>query len=312
MLTSALLILAGLVLLGLGGEGVVQGGSSISARLRIPGYVVGATVIAFGTSAPELAVTVTAAVQNAPGLALGNVVGSNIANLGLILGLAALLRPVEASRKTFLRDLPVIGAVLVMLLIVAWDRHVSRVEGVVLLISMVIAMTHTLRGAHKARILSTHVGEIPKYRMLLAVPLVLVGLFLLFEGGQLLVDGAVGIAEALGVKQWVIGVIIVALGTSMPEVAASVVAAVRGHGEIAIGNVFGSNLFNTFFVLGTGATIRPVGVQINIHPDLLLFAALTVIAALPIAMRGRVTRPIGLVMLLGYVGFVVMRIIARV
>lgn len=290
----------------------MRGGSSVSARLRIPHYVIGATVIAFGTSAPELSVTVTAALQDAPGLALGNVVGSNIANLGLILGLAALLRPVQADRKTFHRDLPVIAAVLFMLLFVAWDRVVTRTEGIVLLVGMVLAMTHTLRGARKARSLTQHEpGEIPRYRMLFAVPMILAGLFLLYLGGQLLVDGAVGIAEALGVKQWVIGVIIVALGTSMPEVAASVVAAVRGHGEIAIGNVFGSNLFNTFFVLGTGASIRPVGVQTNISLDLMIFTLLTVIGVVPIAVRGRLSRTFGALMLLGYLSFIVLRIFTR-
>jgi cation:H+ antiporter len=175
---------------------------------------------------------------------------------------------------------------------------------------MVIAMSYMIHGARKASLLASH-DEIPQYRMLTAVPMLLLGLFALYLGGQLLVDGAVQVAEALGVKQWVIGVIIVALGTSMPEVAASVVAAVRGHGDMAVGNVFGSNLFNTFFVLGTGASIQPVTVKTNIHGDLLLFTGLTLVGVLPIALRGRLTRPLGAVMLCGYLGFVILRILSR-
>jgi len=307
MFLSILLILAGIGLLLLGGEGVVRGGSSIAAKLRVPAYIIGATVVAFGTSAPELAVTLTASLKGAPGLALGNVVGSNIANLGLILGLAALLRPIVAPVENLRSELPFIGAVVVLLVLFGWDSEIARWEGIVLLTGMAVYMMHTLRSTRKARRLGNHNDEVQHYRMMVAVPMTLVGLVALYGGGELLVKGAVQIAEAMGVRQWVIGVLIVAIGTSMPEVAASVVAAYRGRGDLAVGNVIGSNLFNTFLVLGTGATISPMRVTTNIRPDLVIFALLTVLIVGPMLRRGNMSRTMGIIALAAYFGYALLQ-----
>ena len=309
MAASLLLILLGLALLVAGGESVVRGGSSVAARLRVPEYLIGATVVAFGTSAPELAVTVTASLKGAPDLALGNVVGSNIANLGLILGLAALLRPVVAPVKSLLDEIWTIVGVVVLLLVFGWDGNITRLEGILLLIAMVAAMIHTVRGAHKARTEGFHNDEVQHYRTIVAIPLLIVGLLLLYFGGKVLVEGSVQIAEAFGVPQWVIGALIVAVGTSTPEIAASAVAAYRGRGDLAVGNVIGSNLFNTFFVLGTGATIRPMVINIGIHFDLIVFAALSTLAVGVMLWRKRLSRTWGAVLLAAYLAYVVTRVL---
>ncbi len=311
MVVSLLLILAGVVLLLAGGEGIVRGGTSVAARLRVPEYLIGATVVAFGTSAPELSVTVTAALRDAPGLALGNIVGSNIANLGLILGLAALLRPVIAPVESLKDELWIIGGVILLLVFFGWDRSISRLEGILLLAGMAYALIHTVRGAQRARSLGIHDNKLQQYKTVIAVPMLLVGLALLYFGGQFMVAGASRIAEAFGVPHWVIGALIVAVGTSTPEVAASVVAAWRGRGDLAVGNVIGSNLFNTFFVLGTGATIRPVTVKVNIHFDLILFAGISVLAVVVMLVRKRLSRAWGAVLLAIYAAYVITRVLLR-
>lgn len=307
---STLLIVGGLVLLFFGGEATVRGASSIATRFRVQPFVVGATVIAFGTSAPELAVTLIAALGGSPDLALGNVVGSNIANTGLILGIAALLRPLWLPRKTLRFELPVVVAVAVLLTLFAWDGFVGLWEGIVLLVGIAWVLLRTLIGARKDRV-ALETAEPARYRLLVAVPMTLVGLVALYGGGHLLVEGSVRIAEALGVAQWVIGVLVVALGTSMPEVAASVVAAAKGHGDIAVGNVLGSNTFNIFFVLGTGATLHPVTVAVPIRLDLLVYVALIGFAMSWLLSREKLPRAAGAILLLGYLGFVALRVFTR-
>jgi cation:H+ antiporter len=205
-----------------------------------------------------------------------------------------------------------IAGVILLLVLFGWDGQISRLEGIILLVGMVAAMIHTVRGAHQARALGTHDNQLQHYRTIVAVPILLAGLVSLYFGGQFLVDGAVRIAEAFGVPQWVIGALIVAVGTSTPEVAASVVAAWRGRGDLAVGNVIGSNLFNTFFVLGTGATIRPFMININIHFDLILFAGLSVLAVAVMLLHKRLSRTWGGVLLTIYVAYVVTRVLLRV
>jgi len=309
MILAILLVIGGLVLLILGGEGTVRGGSAIATRLKIQPFVIGATVIAFGTSAPELAVTIIANIKEAPGLALGNIVGSNIANLGLILGVAALVAPLFLKKKIFKNELPTAILVLVLLMLFAWNGTISRIEGIILLASMVLATLRTIRRANKDRLSNIEAEETPAYSTPVASILVVVGLICLFLGGKFLVDGAVVIAEAMGVPQWVIGVVIVALGTSMPEVAASVTAALHGKGDIAIGNVLGSNVFNVLLVLGTGATIRPISVEIGIHFDLLVYASLTIFVLVLVGLKEKITRIAGILLLLVYIVYVTLSLV---
>ncbi len=310
MLVAVGILVAGLVLLILGGEGAVRGGSALAVRFNVRPFVVGATVVAFGTSAPELAVTLTAALQDKPGLALGNVVGSNIANLGLILGLSALITPIIMAKRQVRQELPVVVGVLAALVVFAWDGSVNRIEGIVLLIGMIVVIVRTIRISREESNGSPSSSR-EHGNLLPSILMVLGGLLGLFFGGQLLVDGAVQIAEFWGVPDWVIAVVIVAVGTSMPEVAASVVAAIRGHGEIAIGNVIGSNTFNVLLVLGTGSTIRPISVNLDISADLLVVSLFTLLPGITLFFQRRVPRWTGGLLLAGYVAYLVVKIVVR-
>ncbi|MBS1260735.1 MAG: Inner membrane protein YrbG [Calditrichaeota bacterium] len=307
MLTATLLLIGGLVLLVAGGEGTVRGGTSIAERLHMQPYVIGATVVAFGTSAPELAVTVTAAFRDAPGLALGNVVGSNIANLGLILGLSALITPIVMPRSTVVRELPVILGVLALLLAFSYDRSIERWEGIVLLVAMAAVIVHTIRTPFVPGVLEEGVQY--RYPLLTSIILLAGGIAALFFGGRFIVSGAVTIAEALGVAEWVIGVVIVAAGTSMPEVAASVVAAYRGRGDIALGNVIGSNTFNVLMVLGAGGTIKPIHVRAEIGFDLVIVSALTLVPGITLLRVSRVPRSAGFLLLAGYLAYLAVKLL---
>jgi cation:H+ antiporter len=310
MLIAVGLLVAGLVLLLLGGEGTVRGGSALAKRYNVQPFIIGATVVAFGTSAPELAVTLTAVLRNEPGLALGNVVGSNIANLGLILGLSALITPIVMVKKQAFQELPVFGLVLLALVGFAWDGSVGRIEGIILLAGMAFVLFRTIKISRKDSAASPNPpsgkGKTPS--LLPSIVLVLGGLSGLFFGGQLLVEGAVGIAEWWGMPDWVIAVVIVAVGTSMPEVAASVVAAVRGHGEIALGNVIGSNTFNVLLVLGTGSAIRPFSIDTNISFDLIIVTLFTLLPGVLLLLQQRVPRWTGGILLVGYLAYITLKV----
>lgn len=322
MLAAIFLILTGTILLVVGGEGTVRGGSSLAGRLKISPYVIGATIVAFGTSAPELVVTVTASFKDAHGLALGNVIGSNIANLGLILGLAALVNPPRLSRKTFYFELPVALLVILVTIVFTWDGKVGRPGGIVLLLLLVASTLRSINGSNAELLpdwinkccekldlsrLVNHSSEstteedvVSTMDLKLSIVYVLAGISALIFGGNLLVKGAVTIAKLLGVSDWVIGSVIVAVGTSLPEVAASVSAAWHGRGDLAIGNVLGSNAFNVLFVLGTGASIKPILVQDIIHLDLVLLGVMTLFTLAVLNWSSHLKRWTGVVLLFCY------------
>ena len=304
MLIAFLLLIAGLFLLIAGGEGTVRGGSALAARFHISPYVIGATIIALGTSAPELAATVTAALKGAPSLALGNVVGSNIANLGLILGLAATLRTLTTRADYFRFEVPVILLVLVAMVVFGWNGTIGRVEGILLLLGAAWAIRRTLVGAKLHRRSAAEDDQLPAYGASKSILLVLLGLASLYFGGQLLVEGALRVVRAAGISEWAIGAVIVALGTSMPEVFTSVVAALRGKTDLAIGNVLGSNTFNVLFVLGTGASISPISTGVDIHLDLLLFSAMTLLITFLLSRGFPLKRGVGLPLLCAYLGYI--------
>jgi cation:H+ antiporter len=309
MLFAILTLIAGVALLLLGGDFTVRGGTGLAIRLRVPRFLIGATVIAFGTSAPELAVTLLAALQDAPGLALGNVVGSNIANLGLILGLTALLRPILFSRTSLKSEWLTVSLVMVALALFTWDGQVARWEGLLLLLGFAGTAYWTIYQAakHRANTRDNQPLEKPS-RLSLAILFTLMGLASLYFGGKLLVSGATIIAETFGVAEWVIGVVIVALGTSMPEVAASLTAALKGEGDIALGNVFGSNTFNVLLVLGTGASIRPMKVLIPIGADLLLLGGMTALVLIMLALREQLPRATGIILFASYLTYIILRV----
>ncbi|WP_151525723.1 calcium/sodium antiporter [Serinicoccus kebangsaanensis] len=287
-------ILGGLVLLVGGGELLVRGASNLAARLGISPLVVGLTVVSVATSAPELAVTVGAVLDGQPDLAVGNVVGSNIANVLLILGIAALVLPLAVREQLIKIDVPVMVGLSVALLLVAHDGQISTLEGLLLLGAMVAHTVVTVvvsRRAHrrelrKRRAPAPRDGE--PMGVPLALALVLGGVALLVVGANLLVTGAVNIAEGLGISSLVVGLTVVAVGTSLPELAASVIAAARGQRDLAVGNVVGSCIANIGLVLGVPAIISSGGLPVP-HPAIALdipFMIATAVALAPVVFTG--------------------------
>ncbi|MCA1783173.1 MAG: calcium/sodium antiporter [Intrasporangiaceae bacterium] len=286
-LLDAALVVIGLVLLVGGGEGLVRGASAIARRLGLSPLVVGLTIVSVATSSPELAVSVIATLNGQPELAVGNVVGSNIANVLLILGLSALVLPLIARRRLVKLDVPYMVALSVLLLVLALDGGISRWEGLLLIGLFVGHMVFSVVTGRKEEP-DAGTEDDPLPGMGRAVLFVAVGVGLLVLGSQLLVRGASSIASALGLSDLVIGLTVVAIGTSLPELAASIIAVRKGERDLAIGNVVGSNIANIGLVLGVPSILGSAGLPIPsaaIAFDIPLMIA-TSFALLPIAFTG--------------------------
>jgi cation:H+ antiporter len=287
---------------------LVKGGAALALRLGLNALVVGLTVIAYGTSSPEMVVSVSASLQDNGAIAIGNVVGSNICNIALILGVCALVSPLSASAQIIRREIPIMIGVSVLLAAMLWDEQLSRLEGGVLFAGIVVYTVLTVREARaetKGKAEQEYGEDFPAGSMGLgkSVLLVVAGLGVLVVASQLFVGGAVVLAKSWGVTEAVIGLTVVAVGTSMPELATSLVAAVRGHGDVAIGNVVGSNIFNVLGILGIAALINPIDTSGLSRVDLatMVVAAL---AMLPAARSGGViSRLEGAVLLFAYFGY---------
>ncbi len=304
---SVVQMVAGLALLVLGGETLVRGASGLAFRIGMSSLVVGLTVVAFATSAPELAVTLDAVLSGEPDLAVGNVVGSNIANVLLVLGISAVLLPLAVKAQVVRIDLPVMVGLSVLLLFLALDGTIGALDGAVLLAALAGYVTLAVLLGRRAGSGTppddgaSAEGADPPTRSdpapssapgstLRNVVLVAIGVVMLVVGANLLVDGAVRIATELGVSNLVIGLTVVAIGTSMPELATSVVAARRGERDLAVGNVVGSNIFNIGLVLGVPAVLGAAGVPVPeaaIALDIPLMIAAS-FALLPVAFTGLV------------------------
>ncbi|MGB3545035.1 calcium/sodium antiporter [Rubrivirga sp.] len=304
MALDILSLIGGLVLLVGAAHFLVLGAAALALRFGLSPLVVGLTVVAFGTSAPELVVSVQAALSGAGGIAVGNVVGSNIANVGLILGVAVIVKPIVSDPGVLRRDLPVLLAATAFGAFVLADREVGRLEGVILLAALVVYLVWSVWAAHRDSVEAELPVDGPSASVAREVILVVGGLVGLVVGADLFVGGAVRLAEAAGVSNAVIGLTVVALGTSLPELATSVVAALRGESEIAVGNVVGSNLFNVLGILGVGAIVRPLAAPGLEVVDVVVMCVVTA-AVLPMMASGRrLARVEGALLLAGYLGYV--------
>jgi len=311
---AIVLLLVGLTLLIAGAELLVRGASRLAKAVGLPSLIIGLTVVAYGTSAPEFAVSIRAGLTGQTDIAVGNVVGSNTFNVLLILGLSALIVPLAASSQLVRLDVPVMIGVSGLTWLMAADAVVGRLEGLVLS-AVMVAYTTILICTGKKRSLVEAAPEKgadrssgdPR-RLACSVVFVIVGLAFLVLGSRWLVQGSIGLARLLGVSELLIGLTIVAAGTSMPEAATSVVASIRGERDIAVGNVVGSNIFNVSAVLGLSAVVAPQGVAIApsaLRFDLPVMTA-TAIVCLPVFFTGgRISRAEGLLFLLYYVAYVV-------
>lgn len=300
---SFIMLVFGFVLLVWGADKFVAGASALARRLGVSPLLVGLTIVAFGTSAPELAVSLTAALQGANEIAVGNVLGSNIFNLLVVAGLSAVVCPLVMDRMLLRRDWPIsLGAAVLLLVFIAPDLTISRIEGVILLAVFAMVLGMQIRAALKNR--DTLVGEeeeVPMRPLMIGINIVL-GLACIIIGGQLAVNGATGIARMFGLSETLIGLTIVAIGTSLPELVTSLVAARKGQNEIAMGNVIGSNIFNLLLILGVSATITPIPVQATSIIDALVLIGISVVFYLP-ARRGKLGRAPGAIMALTYVAY---------
>ena len=238
-------ILGGFIILTLGAEALVRGASSIALRLGITPLIIGLTIVAFGTSAPELAVSVKSALAGNSGIALGNVIGSNIANIGLILAITALIRPIQVQSQVVKRDIPLMILASMLFWGLLLDGELSLIDGVVLLSLLIGYLAFSYISSKNSN--EEEEIEAGPNNPLLSALFIVVGISMLVGGGILFVNGAVDLAKTFGVSEVIIGLTIVAIGTSMPELVTSVIAALKGQSDIAIGNIVGSNIFNIFF-----------------------------------------------------------------
>lgn len=305
MIVDSLLIAAGLVLLFAGGESLVRGAVALAHRLALSSLVIGLVVVGFGTSMPELLVSVQAALSGSPDIAVGNVVGSNISNILLILGIAAVLFPIAIPSNGIARDLFIMTAVAAIMLVIGWQGDISRPIGALMLATLV-AYLFTIYTIDRNRdIGDDEQTDIPMAPWKMAGFLIF-GLGALFLGADLLVDGATRIARDFGVAEAVIGLTVVAIGTSLPELATAVVAAFRKHSDVALGNVVGSNIFNILGILGITAMVAPVSVADQIATfDIPVMLGISVALAALMLLLGRIGRVTGAAMLAGYVIYVV-------
>ncbi len=301
--------LTGLVFLIVGAEALVRGASRMAAAFGIAPLIIGLTVVAFGTSSPELAVSVQSAVSGQAGVAVGNVIGSNIFNVLGIIGLSALFVPLMVSAPVIRRDIPLLILVSLFIVLLGLDTRLSRIDGLLLLLIFLVYLRHLIRGgiresqrAGKHDTKAEKPERLAKSAWVLNAAMVVAGLALLILGSHLLVDGATQFARHLGVSELVIGLTIVAVGTSLPELVTSVLAAVRGERDIAVGNIVGSNLFNSTVVLGVSSVIPQEGISLAASVVRFDFPVMTGVAivCLPLFFTGGIISRREGVLLLGY------------
>jgi cation:H+ antiporter len=308
VLMTVVYFLCGLSILVIGAEALVRGSSALALRLGITPLVIGLTVVAFGTSSPELAVSVESALSGSSSIAVGNVIGSNIANIGLILGITALVRPMRVQKCLLRQQMPLMIVISILFWILALDKSISTFNGILLICGLIGYLWHSYRSssnddeAEQADVLPERANVI-KGKTWYCVFLIAAGLAGLVGGGMLLVDSSVELARIFEIDEAIIGLTIVALGTSMPELATSVVAALRGESDIAIGNIVGSNVFNILAILGIAATIQPLSTASFSSLDFIVMISFAVIL-LPMAWTSRkLDRVEGAILLAGYLGY---------
>lgn len=344
MAITIILLIVGLVILVIGAEGLVRGASSISKKLGIPSIVIGLTIVAFGTSAPELIVNIFSALKGTTDIALGNIIGSNIANILLILGISALIVDLKVQKNTTWKEIPFAALAVFAIFIMANDKifdkenidMLTRTDGLVLLLFFAIFLYYTVelmrKGGggeiektiglvtsqedHNLKLSRKGSGNIEEdkikiYSLPISLLLTFGGLLFLFFGGKLLVDNAVELAQFAGLSEMLIGLTIVAVGTSLPELATSIIAAYKGQSDIAIGNIVGSNIFNIFWILGVTSVIKPIPISLSANFDIIfcLIATIVLFITMFIGQKHRLQRWQGGVLFISYILYVIYLVI---
>lgn len=300
------LLVIGFVLLIKGADWFVEGASKLADRFGIPQLVIGLTIVALGTSLPEAAVSISAATKGSAEITIGNVLGSNILNVLIILGLTAVIRTIAVQTSTVRYEIPFTILITVLLAgLGLFDNRINRVEGVILWILMIVYLLYLLRMAKNGQPLE----EVPEAgkndSVLKMLVMIVVGILMIVLGSDVSVDAATALATIFGMSERLIGLTIVALGTSLPELVTSVTAAIKGKADIAVGNIVGSNIFNILFVVGTTALITPVTYSANFLVDSLVAVGAVLLLFVSVVRKKQLGRVAGIIMLLGYVAYFV-------
>lgn len=299
------MMLLGFVLLIKGADWFVDGAAGIACKLKIPQLVIGLTIVAMGTSLPEAAVSISSALKGNADITIGNIVGSNILNVLIILGLTSVITALKVTASTIRYEIPYMIAITVALLIFGCTKNcVSLLEGVVLLILFIVYLGYIFRMTRKQSgngdVENINTPDLPAWRL---VFLIVAGMAMVVLGSNFTVDGATAIAESLGISERFIALTIVAFGTSLPELVTSVISAKKGNADIAIGNIVGSNIYNILFIVGTSAVITPVAFTANFAIDTIVAIAVGIILLSGVIRRKKLTRGLGLFMLICYVAY---------
>ena len=302
-------VIAGLVILCVGGYAIVSGGVTLARKLRISSMIIGLTVVAYGTSTPELAAAILAAFNSHTELILGNIVGSNISNVGLVIGVSAVFAPLLMSRVTVTKWVPIMIGVSLLVIGMSVDGEISQTDGLILIAALIGFTIYTIKSVKKQSVTDVKAianveGELFLSRFRIetypkALGLVGIGIILLFFGGHFTVDGAVAIAESVGVSQLVIGVVVVGIGTSLPELITSVIAIAKKQTDIGIGNIVGSNIYNILLILGVASTIVGIPISDDAFSNYYIMIAFSLV--LFIGFRGYIPRPIGIGLVIAFV-----------
>ena len=300
VLLSAALLIIGLVMLCLGGNWLVSGGITIAKKFRISNLVIGMTIIAYGTSAPELAASIAAAGDHSA-IILGNIIGSNIANIGMVVGFAAILTPLTLRKSILRKEIPIMLAVSALLILISIDGEISQYDGALLLVGLGVFGLYTFRNALKHREAaedSTSSGKSNVY--LKSAGLIGIGIVILYIGSILTVDNAVVIATEFGLSEKIIGLTVIAIGTSLPELITSIIAIRKGHTDIGIGNIIGSNIYNVLMIMGVGASLGGILITTDVYVDY----AIMIIFGLSLLIGFKtqiINRTMGIILTTGYV-----------
>ena len=296
-------VVFGLIILCIGGYAIVSGGVSLAKRLKISSMIIGLTVVAYGTSTPELAAAILAALNSHTELILGNIIGSNISNVGMVIGISAIFAPLLISKITVRKWIPIMIGVSLLVIAMSYDGEISQMDGVILIVALIGFTIYTIKTVKTHAITNTenigtqHVeGELflSRYKIETlpkAFALIGIGIVLLFLGGHFTVNGAVAVAESFGLSQLVIGVIIVGIGTSLPELITSVIAIARKQTDIGVGNIVGSNIYNILLILGIAATMVGIPVSVDAFSNYYIMVAFSLV--LFVGFRKYIPRPIG-------------------
>ena len=304
-------VLAGLILLCIGGYAIVSGGVSLAKKLRISSMIIGLTVVAYGTSTPELAASLLAAFNSHTELILGNIIGSNISNVGMVIGISAIFAPLLISKITVSRWIPIMIGVSLLVVAMSYDGEISQVDGVILIAALIGFTAYTIKTVKKQKIQQNETIEnealegeyfLSRYKIETypqSIGLIVAGVIVLFIGGHLTVDGAVNIAETLGLSQLVIGVVIVAIGTSLPELITSIIAIAKKQTDIGVGNIVGSNIYNILLILGVSSAIVGIPVVPDVFSNYYIMIAFSLV--LFIGFRKYIPRVVGVGLAIAFV-----------